>query len=195
MGLMTASRPCCKLKAMNNSILDELQFETGRLTFKEVRYLLIRPETLAGIQKALEAEVGPEKGAEILFAGGNVGGDKSARRYKEAFGYSDEEIVHFMCRMGGEIGWGDFRLLSLDVGGGELLVEVVDSPFAAVYGESNTAVCHLIRGVLAGLGAGLFEGDVEAQETACRALGDPACRFEITRRPSSNLRSDNARRG
>ena len=40
-------------------------------------------------------------------------------------------------------------------------------------------VCHLIRGVLGGLGNVLFEAAVEARETTCLAAGGDVCRFEI----------------
>ena len=93
---------------MDNSILQQLVFEPGRLTFKEVRYMFIRPEVIAALHKALEAELGPEKCADIMMAAGNVGGAKSSQRYKEVYGYNEREIVEFMCKMGGEIGWESF---------------------------------------------------------------------------------------
>lgn len=181
-----------------NPVLDGLEYEasSGRLSYKGVRYLLIRPETLVAFQLAIEAEVGPEKCAELMQAGGFTGGALSARRYRDAFGYSDREIAEFMCRMGGEIGWGHFTLVRLDVAGREMIVEVLDSPFAEAYralrplspgpplphrqkASGGEGVCHFIRGVLAGLGAGLFGGEVASAETTCQARGDPLCRFEV----------------
>jgi very-short-patch-repair endonuclease len=118
-----------------NAILDGLEYDAsaGRLSYKGVRYVLIRPETLAALQTAVEAEIGPENCAEIMQAGGFTGGALSARRYREVFGYSDREIAEFMCRMGREIGWGGFTLVKLDVGKREMLVEVSGSPFAEAY--------------------------------------------------------------
>lgn len=195
-----------------NSVLDGLQYEAsgGRLSYKGVRYLLIRPETLVAFQLAVEAEVGPEKCAELMQAGGFTGGALSARRYRDVFGYSDRETAEFMCRMGSEIGWGHFTLVRLDVAGREMIVEVVGSPFAEAYRalrplteqgsraiaafveehtlEASTpplphrggeGVCHFIRGVLAGLGAGLFGGEVVSAETTCQARDAPLCRFEV----------------
>jgi len=191
-----------------NSVLDGLEYEasSGRLSYKGVRYLLIRPETLVAFQLAVEAEVGPEKCAELMQAGGFTGGALSARRYRDVFGYSDRETAEFMCRMGSEIGWGHFRLVRLDVAGREMTVEVVGSPFAEAYralrpspldaspvgtalaatspgvspvGRAGEGVCHFIRGVLAGLGAGLFGSEVVSAETTCQARGDLRCRFEV----------------
>jgi predicted hydrocarbon binding protein len=164
---------------MENSILGQLVFEPGRLTFKDVPYILIRPEVIAALHKGIAAEVGPEKCAEIMQAAGSVGGAKSSQRFKELFGYNEQQIVEFMCQMGGEIGWGVFRLAQLDLEKGQLVVEITESPFAAAYGPAESSVCHLIRGVLTGLGGSIFGGPVSAIETACAAKGDLCCRFEV----------------
>ncbi len=65
---------------MENSILAKLTFdaESGALLYNDVRYLLIRPETLIAFQKAAEEKLGV--GAdELLYAGGFTGGALSAK--------------------------------------------------------------------------------------------------------------------
>lgn len=66
---------------MESEILKGLQFnsEKGGLFYKEVRYLLIRPETLATFQKAIEKELG-ERDCQILFAAGFQGGTLSSKK-------------------------------------------------------------------------------------------------------------------
>lgn len=169
---------------MENSVLQGLTFDAdaGRLAFKDVRYLLIRPETIVGFQKAVERELG-ERAGELLYQGGFTGGSLSARRYREVFGYSDREIVEFMCRMGCEIGWGSFELRTLEAAHGELVIEVTQSPFAEAYGQAATGVCHLIRGVLGGLAEGVFGKPVRAEEVLCLAQGDRVCRFVVSTIP------------
>jgi predicted hydrocarbon binding protein len=164
------------------SILTDLTShpEQGALRIKDVRYLLIRPETFISLQKALEAEVGFVRAGEILYLGGFTGGRLSGHKYKQVFGLSDRQAVEFMCRMGSEIGWGCFRLIELDEDAHRLCVEVENSPFAETYGRGAPGgVCHLVRGVLGGLGAGVFGAEVVAQETLCLAKGDGECRFEV----------------
>ncbi len=165
-----------------NSILAELGYspERGALEFKGVRYVLIRPETLRSLYEAAEGELGAPKAADLLFAGGFTGGKLSGERYKQSLGLTDAEAVEFMCRMGGEIGWGQFRLVELDEANRRLAVEIDHSPFAEGYDEPTRAgVCHLTRGVLSGLAAGLFKVEVKSSEVQCLAKGDPLCRFEI----------------
>lgn len=167
---------------MRNSILSELEYrpEGGGLYFKGVRYLLIRPEALASIQHSLEDEGRQVISSKVLFAAGFTGGQLSGLKYKEAMDLSDREAVEFMCRMGGEIGWGRFRLVGLEPDKMRLVVEVDNSPFAtSMEGPAEGGVCHLSRGVLAGLVSGLFGVEVQSNEKMCMAKGDSFCRFEV----------------
>ena len=59
---------------MENSILEQLEFVTGHLSYNNVRYLFIRPEVIVSLHKQIEAELGPEKCAQIVSSAGNVGG-------------------------------------------------------------------------------------------------------------------------
>ena len=163
-----------------NPILDELVYDpsSGSLRYKGVRYLLIRPETIAGFQKTLVENCGKEVD-DMLFDGGFTGGSLSTQKYKELHNFSDHEIIDFMMNMGNQIGWGHFSLDRYDPAARHLCVSVNHSPFAQAYGASSHGVCHLIRGVLAGMATVLFTEDCTAQEVECQARGDRSCRFVI----------------
>ena len=163
-----------------NQILDELNYDqtTGSLFYKGVRYLLIRPETLAGFQKALDEKCGNLVGDQ-LFAGGYAGGSLSAQKYKALHSFSAHEVIEFMMSMGSQIGWGHFSRVRYDPTKKYLCIAVADSPFARAYGPSSQSVCHLIRGVLAGMASVLFGGECRADEMECQAKGDEVCRFVI----------------
>lgn len=151
---------------------------SGALLYKGVRYLLIRPETIVGFQKAIAESCG-HQAEDKLFEGGFKGGRLSASKYREEFNFSNPEIVKFMMRMGNQIGWGNFTLKEYDQKAKRLAVVVTHSPFAQAYGASSHGVCHLIRGVLAGMGSVLFESDCGAEEKTCRAKGDADCLFVV----------------
>jgi predicted hydrocarbon binding protein len=166
---------------MKNKILSQMTMEAGQLTLKGIRYMLIRPDTIVDFQKAVEAAVGQENCAEMMTAGGMTGGSKSSQQYRKLLGCSEEDIVNFMWSMGDQLGWGVFNLILLDMKSERLVVEVSNSPFADAYGRSEASVCHIIRGVLAGLSSTIFKGKVLSLETTCVAKGDKRCRFEITK--------------
>jgi predicted hydrocarbon binding protein len=167
-------------KMPENIILKDMIFDEshGALSYKGVRYLLIRPETIAGFQKALHESCG-EDPDEKFFSGGFQGGSLSAKKYRELYNFSDSEIIEFMMSMGGQIGWGRFRLERYDPKLKILHVSVAHSPFAESYGKSTQGVCHLTRGVLCGMAAILFDQDCTATETECRARGDERCLFVV----------------
>ena len=142
----------------------------GGLTLGGARYLLIRPETLVGLQKAVEGALG-ERAAACIAAGGRAGGANAAA----ALDGTAEERIGRLLRIGGEIGWGEFALERLT--GTELAVSVRRSAVAEAYGPSTAPVCHLIRGVLESLAAATFGRPSTVVETACAAMGAPACRF------------------
>ncbi len=169
-----------------NRIVSELSYDSdqGALRYRGVRYLLIRPETLVSLQSAMEAEIGPEATGSVLYQGGYTGGRLSGQKFKQELELSDREAVEFMCRMGGEIGWGKFQLIDFAEDGRRLVVEVHGSAFAEAFNrKASGAVCHLICGVLGGLLSGLADAEVRSQETTCLAKGDPRCRFEVEVQP------------
>src|SRR5688572_32838138 len=143
----------------------------GRLTMHGARCLLIRPETLAALQKSVEALVAGRAG-ECLAAGGRAGGARAVAAAQE----DAPARVARLLRTGGEIGWGDFALERLTQSA--LVVTVRNSPFAEAYGVADHPVCHLTRGVLEALAASVLAQPAAVVETACAATGAPACRFE-----------------
>ena len=168
----------------SNSFLAELGFEPelGALFYQGVRYLLIRPETLSAFQKAVEEKLGAEAD-ELLYAGGFAGGSLSAKKYRDVFKLTAEQSVAFMAQMGTEIGWGKLEIERLDMAAGELTVRVESSPFAAAYGRSERGVCHLVRGVFAGLASGIFLREVTVLEAECAAMGHEHCKIVIRVKP------------
>jgi predicted hydrocarbon binding protein len=84
-----------------------------------------------------------------------------------------------MMEMGPQMGWGRFVLERFDSAKKSLIVKVYCSPFAEGYGSSSKPVCHMTRGVLAGMVSLVFGKEVESKELSCLAKGDECCRFEI----------------
>lgn len=163
-----------------NVIVENLTFDpsAGRLAYKDVRYLLIRAETIVGFQKAMEA-TDEKAAADALYQGGFQGGYLSAMQYKKIHRFSDRQALDFMMRMGTEIGWGQFRLAKFDSQKQALQVIVEKSPFGEAYGRSGRPVCHLITGVISGLASVLFKKECIAREVECLARGDADCVFSV----------------
>jgi len=157
---------------MTNAVLAELTDDgAGRLHYRGARYLLIRAETLAALQQALEGALGTAA-ADCFVAGGRAGGGRATA----SFAGAGRERVEALLAMGTRIGWGRFALERYAPG--ELVVTVTGSPFAEAYGAARAPVCHLTRGVLEALASAVLTGRPRVTETACLATGAAACRFE-----------------
>jgi predicted hydrocarbon binding protein len=134
-------------------------------------YILIRPETLAGRQKAVETALGPGAAA-CIAAGGRAGGTRATA----ALAGTVAERVERLLAQGAAIGWGTFQLERLTPTA--FTISVADSPFARAYGSATAPVCHLTRGVLEALATSVLERPAAVAETACSAVGAARCRFE-----------------
>lgn len=165
----------------HNSIIDQLVYDasSGALTYRDVRYVVIRPETIVGFQKTIEKH-SLNSAREALFQGGYQGGYLSAAKFKEQQNLSDTETIKFMMTMGAEIGWGHFKLLEYDLENRKLQVRVENSAFARAYGDASEGVCHLISGVLSGLATVLFGQNCKGSEIECLAKGDRYCVFHVS---------------
>ena len=148
-----------------NTVLSELTEEPGKLSFRGIRLLLVRPETLVGFLKASGAD-------EAAAQGGFEGGRRSAAKFAETL--RGRQVVEAMAAMGTDLGWGRFRVTAFDAGGFE--VEIEGSAFAETWGRSEKPVCHFLGGVLAGVGTVVY-GSGKAVETECLAAGAKSCRF------------------
>ncbi len=165
---------------MTNEIVDNLDYaaDGGALLYHGVRYMLIRPETVDEIQKALIEEVGAERAGQIFYRAGHKGGSLSAAHFRQELSLQPEEIVRFMAKMGGQLGWGRLEINTLDPNTGQLEMDLYHSVFAENYGEAEMPVCHMIRGVFAGTWCGAINQDVNGLETRCRAVDGPGpCSF------------------
>jgi predicted hydrocarbon binding protein len=143
----------------------------GVLSVDGARYLLIRPETLAALQKAAEAALG-RRAADCLVAGGREGGARATA----ALSGTAEQRVRRLVETGGAIGWGRFALERFGPEG--FVITVEHSPFAEAYGASTEPVCHLTRGVLEALARLALGEPARVTETRCTATGAAHCRFE-----------------
>ncbi|MBW2483689.1 MAG: hypothetical protein JRF38_27165 [Deltaproteobacteria bacterium] len=164
-----------------NTILDQLVYDPadGKLTYRDIRYVIIRPETIVGFQKAIEQH-SRKSARDALFQGGYQGGYLSAQKFKEMQNLSDTQTINFMMTMGAEIGWGHFELIEYDFESHNLQIRVNHSAFAEAYGDATEGVCHLINGVLSGLATVLFRRNCKGSETRCLAKGDTHCLFHIS---------------
>ena len=100
---------------------------------------------------------------------------------------SEEDQIYGFCAFAMAFGWGDMEIKEL-IPEERLVIQVSESyeasGYLANYGSSKTGKCYMLRGVAAAF-MGLVYGEdypdgcfsFSAEETLCRAKGDPYCEF------------------
>jgi predicted hydrocarbon binding protein len=87
------------------------------------------------------------------------------------------EFISSVLEIASHLGWGVWT--STRGRNGSLIVEVLNSPFAAGFGPSERPVCAAIVGILRAVALVAHGGDSLVVELACAAQGAPTCRFEM----------------
>ncbi len=170
------------MKTKHNPVLEALQFdsEAGSLDFHGTRYMLIRPETVVEIQKVIEEKFGVETTREIFYRSGFRGTSLTTQKLLNN-GFTSEQCLKEMFRMGGHLGWGKFILRNVgQKGENKIEVIVLASPFARAFGPSTHPVCAMLCGALAGIFTTLKGRLYKCEETACFSTNHPGCTFLLT---------------
>jgi hypothetical protein len=137
------------------------------------RYMMIRPDALMGLFLNLPPDRRAEAFEALARSITRQGAD-SARAYR-AQGGEGPALLDIVAATAPQLGWGRW---TFERGPDRIGLTVVNSPFAAGYGPSAVPVCHPILGMLTAVAGMVLDGPVTVAETACAAMGAPACRFE-----------------
>jgi predicted hydrocarbon binding protein len=164
-----------------NQLLGSLEYdsERGSLSLQNARYVLMPPALLMELQKNLEGAHGREA-AQFFIEAGVGEGTAIAGRFRDVFGYPPDQVLGAVAFLLSESGWGTFTAEMLNLEGRELVFRVMESPFADVYGPSIQPVCHMVLGLLQGVGMAIFDTETTGMEVQCAAKGDTCCRFVVS---------------
>jgi predicted hydrocarbon binding protein len=166
----------------SSSLLNQLVADGGVFRLGDARFILIRPETLVGVHKALARTHGASV-AESLAEGGRTGGARAVRGLRG----SVEERATALAEMGSQLGWGTFTVESVTPT--TFVIAVENSPFPEAHGSADAPVCHLIRGVFQALADDVFRHAVRIVESECVATGSRRCVFQAVDAPSGATRT------
>lgn len=165
------------------SFRDRLTFDAARGEYRDgdIRYLMLRADTLMGLFAELPEAARAEALAAFARAVARFGG-RSARAYQAAGAQEADALLATIAATAPQLGWG---IWTLRREADALALEVHNSPFAAGAGAGAGAlaapVCAPIVGMLRAVGAIVLGGEVAADETSCAATGGACCRFTVRR--------------
>jgi predicted hydrocarbon binding protein len=158
----------------------ELDRERGSLKAEGARFLIFSCKSYVSTQKRTESLVGFDAAGVLIYeanrGAGLSGGEiirKGAKIDQKDNGRMISSSLDFMRLTG----WGLWELGKYDKV--KTVLTVKDSPIALEYGQSNRAVCHAIRGLIAGFAEYITGLKRECIEVLCKAKGDDHCEFIV----------------
>jgi predicted hydrocarbon binding protein len=146
------------------------------LPVEKKRRLVVLNSIFMKIQKTLEASIG-QSAAKVLYCAGKEFGDKYMGILKSE---NEEATVRDL-------------LLELEATGfvnatfspENMSFQVLNSPIASSYEESDKPVCHFLAGFFEGVISAYYEKkSISYEETSCQAVGDDICVFELIEQQS-----------
>jgi len=165
------------------SFRDRLAWQDdGGIFDGEIRYLLLRTDSLMGLFKQLDAGVRMQAFhafAESLAEHGR----KSIEARMRRMNLSGAQLYDEMAKSSGaQLGWGRWTYRRTSARGFE--VDVANSPFVHGYGPSEHPVCFPIVGMLTAIGQLVHGQPVRVEETACAAVSGHQCHFVVSASPA-----------
>lgn len=167
---------------MSDSVVENLKHDPneGTINYKDIRYCLMRPETIGELYRQIEERHG-DSCRGVFFQAGYRGVSLSMQAYAKAGMLPPgEELLAFMAKMAGQVGWGKVENISLDNHHRKIVFEVRNSVFAQDHTGREHPVCDSIRGAFTAIAEAVWLTPASAEEVACTAMGHDRCRFVIT---------------
>jgi predicted hydrocarbon binding protein len=154
--------------------------ESRILKLGDSRVVMFFADTVVSTQKRIESILGFDTAGMLLYEAYKEAGRNGAEIIRKSLGLdrlrSDKHILRALDMIGGAA-WGKWKLTEFDKF--KTTFVVYNSPIAELYGGSKRAVCHPLRGMLAGF-AEIFTGQKrECVEFKCKAKGDEHCEFAV----------------
>lgn len=146
----------------------------GGLFDGEVRYVLIRADSLMGMIRNLACEE-QQKILNALSDSVYECGGQSIDRYQKMGNSESDKLLDMVLHTSAQLGWGKWSLRNHETEFLEL--EVSNSPFAAGFGPSGFPVCSPITGILKAISERITGKQISVDETHCRAMGADTCLF------------------
>ncbi|WXG47518.1 MAG: V4R domain-containing protein [Candidatus Atabeyarchaeum deiterrae] len=153
--------------------------DRGIMKAEDSRFLVFSSDSYVSVQKRIESLVGFDAAGMLLYEANREAGRSSGEIIRKSIKIEKKgsKVVLAGLDFMRVTGWGRWELGNFDELRAVFIVR--HSPIAQSYGKTYRAVCHQIRGLIAGF-AEFFTGQRrECVEVLCEAKGDDHCEFVV----------------
>jgi len=185
-----------------DKLLKNLTYDSDKGVFRaqDSRLMILFTDTFVSVQKGIESLIGFDTAGMLLYEAYKDAGRLSGKLYLKNMKTENKssDTIKLALDFTRALAWGRWEASEFDQS--KALFIVRESPIAESYGKSDRAVCHQIRGLIAGF-AEFFAGSRrESVEVMCKAKGDDHCEFlvaspeNITKLTLERLEKDGSKR-
>jgi len=160
----------------------EVDDATGVWTVDAIPMILVPRHFLVNNHKAVEAAVGAEANARLLFEAGHRSAWVWCEKEAATHGLAGVAVFHHYMKRLSQRGWAQFSVETIDPEAGTAAVRVAQSVFVAEQPDAGRKVCYMFRGWFCGAleyVARRTPFTLDAQETRCAAETPGDCLFSV----------------
>ncbi len=166
-------------------ISNTLSFKEGEILLMDQTVNVTPTSILCDFQKGLIENVGFRKAYEIIYeTAKRVSYNYNSEFIKKRGFKSARDILEWQVKIVTLGGWGKWTIKLFEPEKEHIILQIDNSPFPSVYGNSKFGVDIFAAGLVAGGLSASFGKDIETLETKCAAKGDPYCEIEVDRKNS-----------
>lgn len=141
----------------------------------------IVPSSILGdMQKDMIEILGFNKAYNKLYSSSKQGSYVYNRSFAKKYSMKEKrKLLEMQLKIVTSSGWGNLKIVHLDIPKSALTIRYHNSPFPKEYGKQKYAVCIMPTAFTAGGVSVTFGKDIDAVETHCIARGDPYCEIKV----------------
>jgi predicted hydrocarbon binding protein len=153
----------------------EIKFEDGKLIIFNEDWIMLPVKILAEVfSKVLED---PKMSSKLYYVSKDANKKGMSKVLVNKYGFKDEKFLNLATDMAQMGGWGEIKIMNLDVKKGTASVNIYNSPVARLLRGSKKPVDHVWRGTMAGGMSKAVGKDIDLVEVECIAMGKKFCSF------------------
>ena len=160
---------------------DRIVYDGGTITLGggKVKYLLLPKSIFGAIYKGLDKVLGPGASATLYIIGREFGEEfaEEMRAHLNAGSHSHDMVgvSKVIADMFMKLGFGKIEVV--EASDKHIVIRAYETPTTDIIKHADKPVCHIERGILAGVLSVILGKHVRTKETSCRATGSKYCEF------------------
>ncbi len=169
------------LARTSTEICEKFLYDRGRgeLTLQKTGQDMLVVTSEIFRELILESEAVFSSGAAVIWY---VIGEAAGRKFLYSFREKhkelrDKELMKELAAFFTQIGWGKISIPNLNLAKGEATVKIKNNPFTRK--NPDKPICHLVRGLIAGLYEVILQKPTNCIETQCASAGSSYCEFHV----------------